>query len=178
MKGLRVPADSETILIAYGSNLSFGAQSASQGLKAVVKALEQNGVIMNKISRLWASQAWPDPSQPPFVNAVMAVETGLRPAPLLAVLHEVERAFGRRRGELNAPRTVDLDLIAYGGEVINREGLSLPHPRAHERGFVMGPLSEILPDWVHPALRMPAKDLYKNITISLDAHPLDDDLAR
>ena len=79
MKGLCVPDDSETVLIAYGSNLSFGAQSASQGLKAVVKSLEENGVIMNKISRLWASRAWPDPSQPPYVNAVMAVQTDLQP---------------------------------------------------------------------------------------------------
>jgi len=173
-----VPDDSETILIAYGSNLSFGASSASQAFAAVVKALQDNGVNMNKISRLWASRAWPDPTQPAYVNAVMAVETALGPSELLSVLHSVERQFGRVRGEPNAPRTVDLDLIAYGRRVIGEDGLSVPHPRAHERGFVMGPLSEILPDWVHPVRQQTARELFKTITIAVDAHPLDQNFAR
>lgn len=168
-----MPDDSETIVIAYGSNLSFGAKSASQALKAVVKVLGDNGIIMKKVSRLWASQAWPDPSQPPYVNAVMAVETRLEPVELMAVLHGVERQFGRERGEPNAPRTVDLDLIAYGQRVVDDGGLRIPHPRAHQRGFVMGPLSEILPDWVHPEYGRTAKDLFASVTVARDAHPLD-----
>ncbi len=166
--------DHETILIAYGSNLSFGPESASQAFASVVKTLRDRGVIVNKISRLWSSQAWPVASDPPYINAILVVESALEPLDLLALLHDVERTCGRvRDGRSNAPRTVDLDLIAYGDRVVDGPQLTLPHPRAHERGFVMGPLAEIMPAWVHPVLRETAKNLFTNITIGLDAHAID-----
>lgn len=167
--------DHETILIAYGSNLSFGPESASQAFASVVKTLRGKGIIVNNISRLWVSKAWPDENDPPYVNAVMAAESQLEPLDLLALLHEVEREGGRLRdGRKNAPRTIDLDLIAYGRRIVNAPQLILPHPRAHDRGFVMGPLAEIMPDWVHPTLNQSAKELLQNITVGTDAHPLDD----
>ncbi|MEI9904356.1 MAG: 2-amino-4-hydroxy-6-hydroxymethyldihydropteridine diphosphokinase [Asticcacaulis sp.] len=67
---------------------------------------------------------------------------------------------------------LDLDLVAYGDRIIDEEGLVLPHPRAAERGFVMGPLAEIRPDWVHPTLEKTAQELLENIMIGLDAHPM------
>ncbi len=165
--------DHETILIAYGSNLSFGPESASQAFALVVKTLQGRGIIVNNISRLWASKAWPDESDPPYVNAVIAAASELEPLDLLALLHEIEREGGRiRDGRRNAPRTLDLDLIAYGRRLVNTDTLTLPHPRAHDRGFVMGPLAEILPDWIHPTLNETAENLYKNITVGTDAHPL------
>ena len=80
---------------------------------------------------------------------------------------------GRRRGTgvRNAPRTLDLDLIAYG-EKVRATTPVLPHPRAHERGFVMGPLSEIAPDWTHPALGRTAAELYAAVTVGRDAQPV------
>ena len=162
-----------TIIIAYGANLTAPGVTTSQAFAAVVKALAENGVRVARASRLWRSQAWPNPDDPPYVNAVMIVETALPAAALLETLHRIEHDFGRRRGTgaRNAPRTLDLDLIAYGGEMRGTTPV-LPHPRAHERGFVMGPLSEIAPDWTHPALGRTAAELYAAVTVGRDAQPV------
>jgi 2-amino-4-hydroxy-6-hydroxymethyldihydropteridine diphosphokinase len=111
-----------------------------------------------KRSGFYRSAAWPDPNDPPFVNAVAAVETDLSPAALLAELHEVEAAFGRRRSMPNAPRTLDLDLLDYHGRV--EEGPPhLPHPRMETRAFVLIPLQEVAPLWVHPVSRRTISEL-------------------
>lgn len=74
----------------------------------------------------------------------------------------------------NTPRVLDLDLIAWGDVVIaDDRGLTVPHPRAHERGFVMGPLAEINPDWVHPILKLTARQLAAQVTVGADAYPVD-----
>jgi 2-amino-4-hydroxy-6-hydroxymethyldihydropteridine diphosphokinase len=85
-------------------------------------------------------------AQPDFVNAVARVETGLPPERLLAALHEIETRHGRERSFPNAPRTLDLDLLLYGDRAIERAGLRLPHPRMHERAFVLAPLVELDPE--------------------------------
>ncbi len=83
----------------------------------------------------------------------------------------LEVEFGRRRDLRNAPRTLDLDLIAYGRALIETPTLILPHPRAHERLFVMGPLAEIAPDWVHPRLGATAADWAAKARVGADAEP-------
>ena len=131
----------------------------------------RHGLKLVSRSRWWRSSAWPDPADPPYLNGVALVETGLDPRTTLAALLEMEAAFGRRRSEANAPRTLDLDLIAHGRTVVNESGLLLPHPRAHERRFVMGPLAEIAPGWVHPTLRRTAAELCAEAQVGLDATP-------
>ena len=84
----------------------------------------------------------------------------------------VEAAFGRRRSAPNDPRTLDLDLIAHGRVVIDQPGLVLPHPRADQRRFVMGPLAEVSPDWVHPVLGSTARDLARHAAVGADAAPI------
>lgn len=169
--------DNAAVFIAYGSNMSSGRQTASQAFDHVVKTLGSEGVFVNKISRLWRSVAWPDPADPPYVNAVLWVDANLEPIELMALLHELEHAAGRvRTGARNAPRVLDLDLIAYGRQVLAGEnGLILPHPRAADRAFVMGPLAEIAPGWVHPVLQRTAASLYEDAQIGRDAYPLDED---
>ena len=137
------------ILIALGANLPSPAGEPAETLRAALQALGAQGVVVRAASKFYATPAWPDPSDPPFVNAVAHVETALQPAALLAVLHNVETAFGRRRGERNAPRTLDLDLLDYEGR-LEAGPPALPHPRMAERGFVLIPLSDIAPDWSHP----------------------------
>ena len=88
-----------------------------------------------------------------------------------AALGRIEDAFGRRRSVRNAPRTLDLDLIAYGRSSGDLEGLILPHPRAAERRFVMGPLAEIAPDWRHPTGGRTARELAASASIGSDARP-------
>lgn len=110
------------------------------------------------------------------MNAVILAKSSLPPRDLLRLLHDVERDAGRvRDGQKNAPRVLDLDLVAYGGRVVDEDGLVLPHPRAADRGFVMGPLAEVWPGWVHPVLGRTAEDLYKSITIGVDAYPMQED---
>lgn len=109
-------------------------------------------------SRLYASPAWPDPSDPDFVNAVIAVEWPGEPARLLESLHRVEAAFGRVRSKKNAPRTLDLDLLAFGEE-ISAEAPVLPHPRLESRDFVLAPLCDIAPDWRSPASGRSAREM-------------------
>ena len=121
-------------------------------------------------SRWWRSKAWPDPADPPFLNGVCLVETQLTPQKTLEALHRLEHDFARDRHRPNAPRTLDLDLIAHGRTITAAP--HLPHPRAHERRFVMGPLAEIAPDWIHPALGRRALELAAQADIGRDATPV------
>jgi 2-amino-4-hydroxy-6-hydroxymethyldihydropteridine diphosphokinase len=139
-------------------------------LEATLAALNEAGLKVVKRSGWWMSAAWPDPADPPYVNGVALVETVLIPGETLAVLHRVEAAFGRGRHAANAPRTLDLDLIAHGRTV--QAAPNLPHPRAHERRFVMGPLAEIAPGWVHPVLGRQAGDLAAAARVGIDARPI------
>jgi 2-amino-4-hydroxy-6-hydroxymethyldihydropteridine diphosphokinase len=137
------------ILIALGANLPSTAGPPAATLRAALGSLAARGIRVERLSRFYRSAAWPNPSDPPFVNAVARVATELEPADLLLVLHEVEAEFGRSEREKNAPRTLDLDLIDYDGRV--EEGaLVLPHPRLDGRAFVLLPLRDVAPDWRHP----------------------------
>lgn len=122
-------------------------------------------------SSWWRSQAWPDPTDPPFLNGVVIVRTEHDPHALMAALGRIEEVFSRARTKRNAPRTLDLDLIAYGRLSADLDGLILPHPRAHERKFVMGPLAEIAPEWQHPVRHATAEALTAACRVGQDAKP-------
>ena len=132
-------------VIALGSNL---AEPARQ-VRAALSALEAHPQIqIEKISSLYVTAPVGYDDQPDFVNAVCSVRTSLDGVSLLAVLNRIESDFGRERTFRNAPRTLDLDIIDFDGISSDDPHLTLPHPRAHERSFVMKPLAEILPDFV------------------------------
>ena len=161
----------ELVVVGLGGNLPGGFDSVEALLEAALQRLPGAGLPVLACSRWWRSAAWPDPSAPQYRNGVALIEPRLGPQATLAALLTVEAAFGRRRGEPNAPRTLDLDLIAHGREVIEAPGLTLPHPRAHERLFVMGPLAEIAPGWRHPSLGVSAADLAAAAPVGRDARP-------
>jgi 2-amino-4-hydroxy-6-hydroxymethyldihydropteridine diphosphokinase len=155
--------------------MSLSHTPGRQALPYIAGQLKSCGVHVNNFSRLWLSRAWPDPNDPPYHNAVIEGLTTLPPQDVMTLLHRLEAEAGRiRDGRANAPRTLDLDLIAYGGETIDEPGLVVPHPRAHERAFVMGPLAEIASGWMHPVLKKTAAELYRTATVGRDAHPLVD----
>jgi 2-amino-4-hydroxy-6-hydroxymethyldihydropteridine diphosphokinase len=162
----------DTVVIALGGNLAGGFPSSESLLGAAVAAFAQAGLPVVRRSGWWRSAAWPDPSAPEYRNAVALVEAHVGPGETLRRLLSLEERFGRERGAANAPRTLDLDLVAHGRAVVNRRGLVVPHPRAQERLFVMGPLAEIAPGWRHPVLGLTAADLAAAATVGCDARPV------
>ena len=157
--------------MALGSNLAGAFASSEALLEAALARFPEAGLRVLKRSGWWRSAAWPDPRAPEYRNGIALVEASLGPEAALTALFAVESQFGRRRGQPNASRTLDLDLIAYGRAVIATRDLVLPHPRAHERLFVMGPLAEIAPDWRHPGLGRTAAELAAAASVGTDATP-------
>ena len=141
------------ILIALGANLPSNVGSPRTTLEYALRSLAQEGGEIVARSRFYRSSPVPKSDQPDYLNAVVAIKCDLDPPTLLGRLGTIETHFGRQRREPNAARSLDLDLIAYDN-VIRDAAPILPHPRMHERAFVLLPLVEIAPNWVHPRLRL------------------------
>jgi len=137
------------ILVALGANVPSPAGQPAETLLAALRELARRAITIEKQSGFYRNPAWPDPHDPPFINAVASIKTDLSPKALLASLHEVEAHFGRTRHAPNAPRSLDLDLLDYDG-LIQPGPPSLPHPRMQDRAFVLVPLRDVAPDWHHP----------------------------
>jgi 2-amino-4-hydroxy-6-hydroxymethyldihydropteridine diphosphokinase len=133
--------------IGLGANLN---DPAAQVEYALAELDRLPGTRLLARSSLYASAPVGYVDQPDFINAVAQIETSLAPRALLAALLDIEHRHGRERSFRNAPRTLDLDLLLYGEAHFHEEGLTLPHPRMHERSFVLLPLLEIAPDTVIP----------------------------
>ena len=133
--------------IALGSNLSDPAAQVRRAFEALGRLPESRLITHSSLYRT-APVGYAD--QPDFINAVALVETRLSAPALLHALLDVEHAFGRVREFLNAPRILDLDLLIYDDLIHHEHGLTVPHPRMHERGFVLAPLVEIAPDCTIP----------------------------
>jgi 2-amino-4-hydroxy-6-hydroxymethyldihydropteridine diphosphokinase len=148
------------IIVGIGSNLAASPfASPRETAAAALAQLPEIGVGLVRQSRWYESEPVPPSGQPWYANAAAIVATALSPAALLALLLALENRFGRRRGTRNAARTLDLDLLDYDGQEHAEPGLILPHPRLHERRFVLVPLAEIAPVWRHPRLGLTATEL-------------------
>jgi 2-amino-4-hydroxy-6-hydroxymethyldihydropteridine diphosphokinase len=162
----------EAVIVALGGNRPWRGLEPVQVLEAALTRFPDAGLTLVKRSSWWRSAAWPDPSDPPFINGVALVETSLTPRQVLDALLGIEAEFGRVRGAPNAPRTLDLDLVAYSRLVMEEAGLVLPHPRAMERYFVMAPFAEVAPAWTHPVTRQSAAILAERAPVGRDAEVL------
>jgi 2-amino-4-hydroxy-6-hydroxymethyldihydropteridine diphosphokinase len=130
-------------VIALGANIGNPQEQLELALSMLREATE-----VLAISSIYTTKPVGGPEQPDFLNAVCLAESDLPAIDLLALLHGIEKTLGRERKEVNGPRTIDLDLIQYGTLLSKAEELELPHPRAHERRFVLEPWHEIEPDAV------------------------------
>ncbi|MDE2199161.1 MAG: 2-amino-4-hydroxy-6-hydroxymethyldihydropteridine diphosphokinase [Rhodospirillales bacterium] len=142
------------ILIGIGANLAGpSGQSPLATCRAAADALASlPGLRLVALSRWYRTAPMPPSDQPPYVNGVARLAGAVDPAVLLGWLQAIEARAGRRRGAVNAARTLDLDIIAMAACVRAAPDPVLPHPRAHLRAFVLAPLAEVAPDWVHPLL--------------------------
>lgn len=152
------------ILLGLGGNLphmKFGPPQTT--LTVALETLKAQGAHPVRRSRWYRTAPVPDLGQPWYTNAVAEIETTLDPRSLLTLLLAVEARLGRVRGERNASRSLDLDLLAYHDHIQGHEaapaGLEVPHPRLHERAFVLLPLAEIAPSWRHPVSGTPVAEL-------------------
>ena len=137
----------ERVFLALGTNL--GDRQAN--LQLARRSLSPN-IKIHACSSIFQTPPWGYEDQPEFLNQVLEVRTDLDPLPLLEALKAVEAQMGRLKSFRFGPRLIDLDILFYGQQVIEMEKLSIPHPRLQERAFVLVPLHEIAPDFVHPAL--------------------------
>jgi 2-amino-4-hydroxy-6-hydroxymethyldihydropteridine diphosphokinase len=138
---------SSTAFVALGSNLDRPERHIARGLSGLARLPD---TMLVRSSGLYRSVPVGYRDQPDFVNAVAELRTALSPRALLDQLLAIERAHGRLRTFPNAPRTLDLDIVLYGDRAVCEPGLVIPHPRMHERAFVVVPLAEIAPDAVIP----------------------------
>jgi 2-amino-4-hydroxy-6-hydroxymethyldihydropteridine diphosphokinase len=145
--------------IGIGSNQADPVRQVREALDALARLPATRLMVC---SSLYTTAPVGKLDQPDFVNAVARLETGLSPSALLHALLAIERCHGRVRGERNAPRTLDLDLLLYAGAVLDTPGLTLPHPRLHERAFVLKPLAEVSPALVIPG-RGPVSALLEQV---------------
>lgn len=136
-------AADERIFVGLGANIGDAAASVRA---AATQMSGLPGTALVAVSGLYRSAPL-DAAGPEYVNAVAELRSALEPSELLAQLHALELSFGRLRPYRNAPRTLDLDLLFYGERRVAEPALTLPHPRAHLRAFVLAPLAELAPDW-------------------------------
>lgn len=147
------------IIISLGANLSGPYGEPRETLDAVPASLERYGVCVKALSQQWLTAPVPLTADPWYYNAAAIIETELSPKSLIEVLKQVEKELGRKDFSQNAPRALDLDLITYQDVLLSTPELCLPHPRLHERAFVLYPLREIAPQWKHPVSGLSVEEM-------------------
>ncbi len=138
------------IYISLGANLPSLAGGPLETLRAALGMFPDYGLRVVKTSGFYRTSPVPASDQPDFINAVAATQSALSAEKILDALMQIEQKFGRIRAEKNAARSLDLDLIDAHGKILNSANLILPHPRLAERAFVLRPLADVAPEWVHP----------------------------
>ncbi len=144
--------------------MPFGGVSGADLLSQALGSISARGVLVRAVSSAWESEAQPRGEQPDYVNAVALLDVGTRtPEELYDQLAATEHAFGRTRSVHWGPRTLDLDIVDFAGIVSADGGIITPHPRMHERAFVLAPLAELDPDWRHPVTHAPVAALLRKV---------------
>ena len=150
------------MLLAYislGSNLSDRAEN----LRHAVEQMRDNGIKVSRLSQVYETEPVETFPQPLFLNMIaeVSLDESTTPEHLMTQLLEIEQTLGRKRDATKGPRTIDLDLVIFGKEIRDTEFLQLPHPRFHQRRFVLVPLVELSPSLEHPVLRQTVSELLR-----------------
>lgn len=166
LEDVPILAGVELAFIGIGSNLAIGQDEPAKVLQRAFAALALLSDYPILVSSLWESAPVDcPPSSPRFINAVAALRPRHNsPRQLLSSLQRIEDEYGRKRGAVrNAPRTLDLDILSFGEVLMQEAELTLPHPRMHQRAFVLKPLLEIAPNFIVPGMKPPASQLLREI---------------
>ena len=151
---------SSKLIIGIGGNVhSLDGLHPIKVANIALKKIELFNIHVDKLSSWYVSEPIPKSNQPNYFNCVAFCSSHLNEIEVLKILQTIEDTMGRVRVNINEPRAIDLDLIDLSGKVVNSKNLTLPHPRAHLRRFVMQPIAEIFPMWIHPIIRLSAKTL-------------------
>lgn len=147
------------VYLGLGSNLGNRQKNLDMALNLLSLRMQ-----LKKVSSIFETDPMGNPNQPRFLNLVCHVDTILEPQEILTLGKGIELKLGRSPGEVNDPRTIDIDILLYGDRVMNTKKLIIPHPRLIERAFVLVPLAEIAPDAVHPVEKKTIRELLNAIT--------------
>ena len=147
------------VFLAIGSNLG----DRFRNIELAKIMLSDNRIKILKSSSFYETLSWPNIKNPKFLNVVLEIETNLRPLSLLDLCKKIEKSLGRKKSKKNSPRVCDIDILDYGKRNENN-GINLPHPRLHQRNFVLIPLFEISKKWTHPKSKDHIKTLISKLS--------------
>ena len=153
------------VYLALGTNLN----DRSANLRAAIEALPSKINVIAE-SKVYETPPWGYENQPAFLNMAVKCETNLEPESLLKRLKQLEVQLGREQSFRWGPRLIDIDILFYNDLILKSESLTIPHPRLHERAFVLVPLADIAPDFIHPVLKKTIKELLAGVNMD-DIHP-------
>ena len=155
------------IFLGLGSNLSSRFGDRFENINLAISMLEEYGIQIVKKSSFYETPSYPNKAYPKFINNVISVKTNLPPIDLMSVLMFVEEKLGRKRNIKNSPRTCDIDIIDYNGQILSfkykDQNLTIPHAKLTLRNFVLFPLEEISKDWKHPKTKEFIRDLLQKL---------------
>ena len=151
------------IFLGIGSNLNSKFGNRFLNIKKTLDLILYEKIKKKKISNFYETPSYPNLKNPRFINIVIQIEFNLSPENLLKKILFIENKMERTRSLKNEPRTCDIDIIDFNGLLINKNNIILPHPKAHERNFVLFPLKEICPMWIHPIMNKKIDILIKNL---------------
>ena len=155
------------IYINIGSNLNSLKGDRFYNLKKTIQLITANKFKILKISNIYETPSYPNKKNPKFLNISLSIDTKEKPESLIKIFQTIEKKLQRNRTLKNQPRTCDIDIIDYYSKIINTNQIVLPHPRAHLRNFVLYPLREISPNWLHPVFNKKIDFLIKKLNFEL-----------
>jgi 2-amino-4-hydroxy-6-hydroxymethyldihydropteridine diphosphokinase len=151
------------IILSIGSNLESVLGNRFQNIKKTIELLRLNDIEIIKISNFYETPSYPNNKYPKFINIALSIQYKKSPKDLLNDIWIIEKKMGRIRNIKNEPRICDIDIIDFDGLVINNKEIKLPHPEAYKRNFVLFPLREIFPMWIHPLNNIKIEDLINKL---------------
>jgi len=154
----------KTVYLSLGSNLGDRAGN----LETAIEHLEEVGTVVRR-SSVYETEPVEVERQPWFLNCVVAIETELMPKQFLSRVLAIEQKMGRGRTQPKGPRPIDIDILLFGGSVVDTSALAIPHPAMHERRFVLEPLTEIAPDLRHPVFKKTVREMLAALPSKSDA---------